>query len=121
MPANFSRPGDPDPSRSTHGVDLQDPDLLDSIVKDFADRREAGTSPSTFPGTGKPRYVRRNQTASFRSDAASDRADRLYIVNGHEAMCGAELARHASARKRQRGVCHRQYGIPANIASSTQL
>ena len=38
------------------------------------------------------------QTAGFRSDAASDRAARLYIVNRDEVMCKAESARQLQRR-----------------------
>ena len=95
MPANLSRPGDPDPSRSTQAVALQDPDLLDSIVNGYV----AGAKRERRHH--EPRYREAalfspTQTAGFRSDATSDRADRLYILNRCEVMYKAESARQCS-------------------------
>ena len=42
------------------------------------------------------------QTAGFRSDATSDRADRLYILNGCEVMYKAKPARQCSGAGAQR-------------------
>ena len=104
MPANFSRPGDPDPF-GRHFVDEASPPVSlrgsgspGFHRKGFCRSAQSGNVAIMNPGTGKPRYVRRNQTASFRSDAASDRADRLYIVNRDEVMCKAESARRLQRR-----------------------
>ena len=72
---------------------LKDPELLDSIVKDIADQRKAETSPSTVSRHRDAALCPLAQTAGFRSDATSDRADRLYIVNSDEVMCRAESVR----------------------------
>ena len=54
-----SHPGDPDPSGATQGIALQDPDLLDSIVKDMqiSAERERRLQQQSLD-TGMPRYVR---------------------------------------------------------------
>ena len=65
MPANLSRPGDPDPSRSTQAVALQDPDLLDSIVNEYAVSAKRERRYHEKPGTGKPRYFRRFRQPAF--------------------------------------------------------
>ena len=53
-----SHPGDPDPSGATQGIALQDPDLLDSIVKDMQISAERKRCLQQYLGTGMPRYVR---------------------------------------------------------------
>lgn len=66
--------------------------------KALADQRRAGTSSSTVFRHRDAALCPLAQTAGFRSDAASDRADRLYIVNGDEVMCKAEPARWLQRR-----------------------
>ena len=93
-----SHPGDPDPSGATQGIALQDPDLLDSIVKGYADQRRAETLSSAVSRHRDAALCPLAQTAGFRSDATSDRADRLYIVNRDEVMCRAETVRRLQRR-----------------------
>lgn len=93
-----SHPGDPDPSGATQGIALQDPDLLDSIVKGYADQRRAETLSSAVSRHRDAALCPLAQTAGFRSDATSDCADRLYIVNRDEVMCRAETVRRLQRR-----------------------
>ena len=75
-------------------VDLQDPDLLDSIVNGNTDWRKAGTSPSSaIPRHKDAALCPLAQPDGFRSDDTLDRAVRLYIVNSAEVMCKAEPVR----------------------------
>ena len=83
------------------GIDLQDPDLLDSIVNEYAvsaKRERRHHEPRYREAALSPLF----QTAGFRSDATSDRADRLYILNGCEVMYKAGPARQCSGAGAQR-------------------
>ena len=67
--------------------------------KGYADQRRAGTSPSAAVSRHRDAALcPLAQTAGFRSDAASDRAARLYIVNRDEVMCRAETVRRLQRR-----------------------